>query len=80
MRYRVKRNGVLFYGSFNHASITLNVGQIWEREYEPSEKLWFPFHRLKRQNVLIEVTGEDFERYFELIFNHRKKARIKNDG
>lgn len=65
MRYRVKRNGVLFYGSFNHASITLSVGQIWERAYKPSEKLWFPFHRLKRQNVLIEVTNEDFERYFE---------------
>ena len=66
MRYRVKRNGVLFYGSFNHASITLSVGQIWERAYKPSEKLLFQFHRLKRQNVLIELTNEDFERYFEL--------------
>lgn len=65
MRFRVKRNCVLFYGSFNRASITLNVGQIWERAYKPSEKLLFQFHRLTRQNVLIELTNEDFERIFE---------------
>ena len=65
MRFRVKRNCVLFYGSFNRASITLNVGQIWERAYKPSEKLMFQFHRLIRQNVLIELTNEDFERIFE---------------
>jgi hypothetical protein len=25
----------------------------------------FPFHRLKRQNVLIEVADKDFKEYFE---------------
>lgn len=64
-RFRVKRNCILLYGSNNHACVTLNVGQIWEREYKPSEKLMFPFHRLKRDNVLIEIANEDFEKYFE---------------
>lgn len=65
MRYRVKRNCILLYGSNNHACVTLNVGQIWECEFKPSVELPFPFHRLKRQNVLIEIVNEDFERYFE---------------
>lgn len=65
MRFIVKRNCILLYGSNNHACVTLNVGQIWEREYKPSDKLMFPFHRLKRQNVLIEVADKDFKEYFE---------------
>lgn len=65
MQFRVKRNCILLYGSNNHACITLNVGQIWEREYKPSEKLMFPFHRLKRDNVLIEISDGDYEKYFE---------------
>lgn len=67
MRYRVKRNCILLYGSTNKACITLNVGQIWEREFKPSKKemLLFPFHRLRRQNVLIEIANEAFEEYFE---------------
>lgn len=65
MKYRVKRNCILLYGSSNKVCITLNVGQIWECEFKPSEELLFPFHRIKRQNVLIEITNEDFERYFE---------------
>lgn len=65
MRYRVKRNCILFYGSLNKASISLNVGQIWECEFKPSKKFLFPFYRLKRQNVLLEITNEDFERIFE---------------
>ena len=64
-RFRVKFDCVLLYGSFTHARITLNAGQIWEREYKPSEKLLFPFHRLRRQNVLIEISNEDFEKCFE---------------
>jgi hypothetical protein len=51
------------YGSSNHACIALNVGQIWEREFKPTEQ--FPFHKLKRQNVLIEVVDEDFKSCFE---------------
>lgn len=59
MRYRVKSNCVLLYGSLNKASITLNVGQIWD--YKPM----LPFHWLTRQNVTLEITNEDFERIFE---------------
>lgn len=59
MRYRVKCNCVLLYGSLNKASITLNVGQIWD--YTPM----LPFHWLTRQNVTLEITNEDFERIFE---------------
>ena len=63
MRYKVKCNCVLLYGSFNKVTITLNVGQIWEYKAKTSEM--FQFHTLKRQNVLIEITNEDFERIFE---------------
>lgn len=63
MLYRVKHNCLLFYGSYNHVTITLNVGQIWEYNSKPSES--FPFHTLKRSNVLIEIANEDFERYFK---------------
>jgi hypothetical protein len=45
MRYRVKSNCLLLYGSFNKVTITLNVGQIWEYNSKPSEL--FPFHTLK---------------------------------
>lgn len=65
MRCRVKRNCVLLYGSLNKTRISLNVGQIWEHEFKPSKKFLFPFHKLKRQNVLIEITNEDFEEIFE---------------
>ena len=63
MRYRVKHNCVLLYGSCNKVSITLNVGQIWEYKAETSEL--FPFHTLKRSNVLIEIANDDFESIFE---------------
>lgn len=59
----IKEAFLRFYGSFNKVSITLNVGQIWEYNSKPSE--FFPFHTLKRSNVLIEITNEDFERIFE---------------
>lgn len=65
MRYRVKCNCVLLYGSLNKASISLSVGQIWEYESKSPEGLLFQFHRLRRQNVLIEITNEDFEGIFE---------------
>lgn len=61
--YKVKCNCVLLYGFYNHGSVTLNVGQIWEYISKPSE--YFPFHTLKRQNVIIEVTNKDFEECFE---------------
>lgn len=62
MRYRVKRNCILFYGSLNKASISLSVGQIWEY----NDKLSYSqFHTLTRQNVTLEITNEDFERIFE---------------
>ena len=63
MHYWVKHNCVLFYGSSNHASITLSVGQIWWYRSKPSED--YPFHTLKRNNVLLELTNEDFERIFK---------------
>ena len=63
MRYRVKCNCVLLYGSLNKVSITLNVGQIWDYNAKPSEL--FPFHTLTRQNVTLEITNEDFEGIFE---------------
>lgn len=65
MRYRVKRNCTIIYGSLNKVCLTFNVGQIWESEFEPSKKFIFPYHKLKRHNVLIEVTNEDFEKIFE---------------
>jgi hypothetical protein len=63
MHYWVKHNCVLFYGSSNHASITLSVGQIWRYRSKPSED--YPFHILTRKNVLIEITDEDFKRIFK---------------
>ncbi len=65
MRCRVKHNCVLVYGTMGHARITLNVGQIWEY----INKLTKPtlLHTLERQNLLLEITNADFERYFELV-------------
>ena len=63
MRYRVKRFALFFYGSENKAQINLNVGQIWEHKDNLSEL--YPYHYLIRQNVRIEITDDDFKRYFE---------------
>lgn len=62
LRYRVKCNCILFYGSLNKVSIILAVGQIWEY----NDKLSYSqFHTLTRQNVSLEIINEDFERIFE---------------
>jgi hypothetical protein len=61
----VKHNCVLLYGSLNKASITLNVGQIWEYISKSTLSEFFQLHTLRRGNVSLEITNEDFERIFE---------------
>lgn len=55
----VKKNAVVTFGSFNHASISFIRGQKWE------------FHSLdgiiiyvKKQFVLVGLAGDDFEKIF----------------
>ena len=61
MRIKTKNHIVICYGSNNKAYITIRQNQIWEviNKFRPP---YVPYWTLKRDNVVINLLSEDYDR------------------
>ena len=62
-KIKAKTNQVFYYGSNNRAIISINTRQVWTVIRQPSQG--FPFYGITRQNVTLEITESDYNKYFK---------------
>lgn len=64
-RLKVKKFGMVEYGTWVKAWVTLNPGQIWEVYRIPSER--HAIYGIRRKGVVLEIEEEHIARFFKEV-------------